>query len=52
MMSLDGDVEGEHELKVHGGAPIGIGINFVVAGLIGFLLQWGTTGSAVIIAYM
>jgi hypothetical protein len=45
------DPEKCSDLSVHSCAPAGIGINFIVAGFIGLLLQWGTTGSAILIAY-
>ena len=51
MNPLAEDIEGKSDLEVHSGAPTDIGIHFVVAGLIGFLLQWGTTGAAIFIAY-
>lgn len=37
--------------RVHNGAPHGMGIHYLVAVVVGILLQWGTTGSAILIAY-
>lgn len=45
------DAEKCSDLSIHSCAPAGIGINFIVAGIIALLLQWGTTGSAILIAY-
>jgi hypothetical protein len=47
-----GGSEDGYNLRVHSGEPVGIGINFVIAGVVGMFLQWGTTGSAILIAYM
>lgn len=52
LRSIMGDSEDGLILRVHSGGPAGIGINFVIAGVIGIFLQWGTTGSAILIAYM
>jgi hypothetical protein len=43
----------EHaDFSTYYGAPKDIGINFFLATCIGLLLQWGTAGSAIMIAYM
>ena len=38
-------------LPIHGKAPWSVVINMLSAGLIALLMQWATTGSAIIIAY-
>jgi hypothetical protein len=45
------DVEASKDFSVHTGAPGRIGFNLFVSCLVGFFLQWGTTGSAILIAY-
>lgn len=39
------------DLKIHNGAPKGINKDFLIASFAGLFLQWGTTGSAMVIAY-
>jgi hypothetical protein len=45
-------VEKAPDLAVHCNAPAGIAHDCFIAACIGLLLQWGTTGSAILIAYM
>ena len=45
------DWEDEPNLLIHGDAPWSAIINMFSAGLIAILMQWATTGSAIIIAY-
>ena len=52
----DGEHVGDVEVAENSSVPDvpsgGIGVSFIIAAFIGVFLQWGTTGSAILIAYM